>query len=283
MKRIFMIVVFFLGVVGATMAQDAAQLINDANAALKAKDYAKAYGLYSKAMSNPGDMKVDNAINYNIGLAALNSKNYDAAVTYFDKAIAAKVNVGESQQFKGDALAKQNKYAAAVTAYKAAISAGVKNKGKIYFNAAIVAYKGKKYAEASDLFGQAAAANYNGGTAYYYKAVALNKLGKTDEFKTTLEEGLKKYPNSPKLKNGLADIYVREGNSLYQQGAKIVAAANAKVKSKQLKTTSPAYKAQIAKSSSKFKAALDVLQKAKAVDPTNQNANKLIEACKSVL
>ena len=40
-------------------AQDAAEKINQANEALKAKDYAKAFTLYDEAMNNIGDVQVD--------------------------------------------------------------------------------------------------------------------------------------------------------------------------------------------------------------------------------
>jgi flagellar basal body-associated protein FliL len=64
-------------------AQDAAEKINQANEAMKAEDYAKAYQLYDEAMNNLGDVQVDQTINYNIGFAAYKAENDEGALKYF--------------------------------------------------------------------------------------------------------------------------------------------------------------------------------------------------------
>lgn len=56
-KRILLAVAVFLGI--AAYAQDAAELINKANEALKANQFAEAFELYDKAMANLGDVQVD--------------------------------------------------------------------------------------------------------------------------------------------------------------------------------------------------------------------------------
>ena len=282
MKRILLVVMFLMGVY-CGFAQDAAEMINNANEALKSKDYAKAFELYDKAMKNLGDVQVDAAINYNIGYAAFQIEKYDEAIAYLDKAIAANANAASAWEFKGNSYAKMKKYNEAVDAYLKAIDAGAENKGSIYYNAGIVAYKGGMYEKAADLFGQAVEENYNGDTATFYKAVSLKKLDKDDEYKETLLEGVQKFPDNKKLKSSLANVYVSEGNELYKKGVAIINAANAKVKAGTLKTTDAGYNAEIDKSKVQFKDALSVLEKAIAVDASNANAKKLIEACKSVL
>ena len=137
--------------------------------------------------------------------------------------------------------------------------------------------------KAVELFGKAVEMGYKPETALYYKAVILKKQGKDDEYKTTLEEGVQKYPNDDKISSALSNIYVSEGNDLYKKGAAILGAANKKVNAGSLKTTDDAYTAAVNKSKVEFQAAVDVLQKALNIDSTNANAKKLMEACKAVL
>ncbi len=282
MKRILLGVVFVLGAyVG--FAQDAAELINQGNDALSAKDYAKAFELYESAMNNLGDVQVDDAINFNIGFAAFQADKYDAAVKYFDKAIAAGANVESAKEYKANALAKADKTDEAIVAYKEAIAVAGDNAGSINYNAGVVAYKGKKYADAVEFFSGADAANYKGESALYYKALALRKLKKNDEYEATLVAANEKYPGDDKISGALANVYVGEGNKLYKKGVTILNGANEKVAAGSLKTTDEAYTKAVADSKVEFNAALEVLEKAKALDATNANATKLIEACKAVL
>src|SRR5690606_27123421 len=74
-------------------AQDAAEKLNQAQEAMKAQDYPKAFKLYDEAMSNLGDVQVDVSINFNIGYAAYKAENLEGAIKYFDKAIEAGTNV----------------------------------------------------------------------------------------------------------------------------------------------------------------------------------------------
>ena len=185
MKRILLGVAFLLGTI-AGFAQDAAELINQGNDALTAKQYAKAFELYDKAMNNLGDVQVDDAINFNIGFAAFQADKYAAAVKYFDKAIAADANTAAAKEYKANALAKMDKTDEAIAAYKDAITVA-EDPGSLNYNAGIVAYKGKKYAAASEFFAAADAAGYNSENAIFYEAMALKKLDKDDEYKTVLE------------------------------------------------------------------------------------------------
>ena len=101
--------------------QDAAEKINQANAAMKEKDYAKAFSLYDDAMQNIGDVQVEPSINYNIGFAAYKSENFESALKYFDKAIEADANVSKSYEYKALVYNKQENYAQAVANYEKAI------------------------------------------------------------------------------------------------------------------------------------------------------------------
>ena len=151
------------------------------------------------------------------------------------------------------------------------------------FNAAIDAYRGDMLDKAVELFGKSVENGYRGETALYYKAVALRKSGDDAAYKATLEEGVNKYPGEDKISSALANIYVSEGNELYKKGVAILNAANQKVQDGSLKTTDDAYTAEVEKAQVEFKAAVEVLEKAKELDPGNANAQKLIDACSAVL
>jgi len=283
MKRILLLFVILLSVVSAGFSQDAAKLINNANAALKAKNYTQAYTLYEKAMGNMGDVKIDDAINYNIGFAAFQAKKYSAAVKYLNNAVAAKANLPQAYELLGKTYTKLSKTKEAIDSYQEAIAAGNTDKGSIYYNAGIAAYKGKMYKEASVLFGKAVSEKYNPDKVTYLKALAIKKTGDMAVYKKVLEEGVKDYPNSSKLKKTLANIYVGEGNSIYKKGVSVLTGANAKVKSGAMKTTDDSYKKALLESKTQFSSALKILKQAVAIDATNKNALSLISACSQML
>lgn len=282
MKRILLGVVFLLGTF-AGFAQDAAELINQANEALTAKDYAKAFELYENAMNNLGEVQVDAAINFNIGFAAMQADKFDAAVKYFDKAIAADANKAKALELKANSLAKLDKTDEAIAAYKEAIVASPESAGDLNYNAGIVAFKGEKYEESAAFFGKAYEAGSNAENAIFYQAMSYRKLDKDAEYKAALAAGAEKFSGNDKITGALANVYVGEGNVLYKKGVKILNDANQQVAAGTIKTTDEAYTKAVADSKVEFKAALDVLEKAAALDAGNANAKKLIEACKSVL
>jgi tetratricopeptide (TPR) repeat protein len=264
-------------------AQDAAEKINQANEAMKAEDYAKAFTLYDEAINNLGDVQVEPAINFNIGFAAYKADKAEAAIKYFDKAIEAGVNVSRCHEYKALVYNQQQDYANAVASYEEAIATADGETNDMVFNAAIAAYRGEMLDKAVEFFGKSVENNYRGETALYYKAVVLKKQNKGAEYKATLEEGIQKYPAEEKIASALANVYVMEGNELYKKGVALINAANEKVKAGTIQTTDDAYTAEIEKSKVEFKAAVEILEKAKALDATNQNVQKLLDACNAVL
>ena len=282
MKKVVLLVVAVCFTV-LSFAQDAAEKINQANEALKAKDYAKALELYEDAMGNLGDVQVPDAINYNIGLAAYNSKSYEKSITYFDKAIVANANIAKAHDYKARSYNKLKDYANAIASYEAAISATDGDTKVLVYNGAIAAYKGKDYDKAIVWFSKSVENEYKGSTAQYYKAVVLKKQKKNDEYKVALETGAEMFPGDKKICPALAKIYVGEGNILYKKGAAILSAANEKVNAGTLNTDEAAYTVELDKAKVEFTAAIKVLEKAKAADATNVNAQTLIDACKAVL
>jgi tetratricopeptide (TPR) repeat protein len=282
MKRLVVFGILLIAVLSVN-AQNAAEKIKQANEALTAKDYAKAFQLFDEAMKNLGDVKIDASFNYNIGFTAFQAGKFPEAIVYLDKAIEAGANVSKSWELKANIYIKQNDYTNAVNSYlKAAETSG--DGGKDYiFNAAATAYKGELWDKAIELFKKSVELGNKGETAQYYIAMTYKKLKKTDECKQTLTEGLEKFPGDKKLSEMLAKEYVNDGNKIYQQGSAIMNAANQKVTGGTLKTNDAVYKAEVEKAKVQFKAACAILEKAVALDAANTNATKLLNACKQCL
>ena len=282
MKRVlFLIVAVCFSVF--SFAQDAAEKLNQAQEALKEQDYAKAYLLYDQAMSNIGDVQVDESINYNIGFAAYKSDNLEGTIKYLDIAIAAGVNVSKCHEYKGMAYNDKKDYKNAVASFVKAIESSDSNSDPLVYNTAIAAYRASMFDVAAKYFSLSVENGYKGETAIYYKAAVLKKQNKDDEYKATLIKGAELFPGDDKICPTLAKIYVSEGNELYKAGADILSTANQKVNEGSLKTDDAAYIAEVGKAKVEFIAAVEVLEKAIALDASNENAQKLIDACKAVL
>ncbi|MFA5535214.1 MAG: tetratricopeptide repeat protein, partial [Mariniphaga sp.] len=172
-----------------SFAQDAAEKINQGNEALKAEDYAKAFTLYDEAMKNIGDVEVDPAINFNIGFAAYKAGNAEGAISYFDKAIAAGVNVSKSHEYKAMVYNDKEDHANTVASYEQAIATAEGDVESLIYNAAIAAYRGEILDKAVELFGKCVEKDYRAETALYYKAITLRKQNKDAEYKAALEQG----------------------------------------------------------------------------------------------
>ena len=282
MKQVLLLVVTVLFSV-VSYAQDAAEKLNQAQEAMKAEDYAKAFKLYDEAMNNLGDVQVDASINFNIGYAAYKAENLEGAVKYFDKAIEAGTNVSKCHEYKALAYNDKKDYENAVASFEKAIETSQEGTESLVYNAAIAAYRGNMLDKAVELFGKSVENGYKGETALYYKAAVLKKQNKDDEYKATLEEGVVKFPGDDKISSALANVYVSEGNDLYKAGAAILGDANKKVNDGSLKTDEPAYAAEVQKANVEFKKAQEILEKAKSLDASNKNVQTLLDAIKAVL
>ncbi|MEN8118201.1 MAG: tetratricopeptide repeat protein [Bacteroidota bacterium] len=281
MKRVVLLIVAVFVTV-FSFAQDAAEKINQANEAMKAKDYAKALELYEDAMANLGDVQVPDAINYNIGLAAYNSKSYEKAVEYFDKAIAANANTAKAYDYQARSYSKLKNYESAMASYEKAIEATDGDTKALVYNAGISAYQGKMNEKAIEFFTKSVENGYKGANAQYYKAAVYKRMKNDEEYKAALEEGAKMFPGDKKICPAIAKIYVSEGNELYKKGAGILSAANQAVNDGKMTTADDAYNAEVAKAKVEFDAAIVVLEKALKADQGNANAQKLLDACKAV-
>jgi tetratricopeptide (TPR) repeat protein len=267
----------------AALAQDAAELINKANEAMKSKQYAEAFDAYDKAMNNLGDVEVDAAINFNIGFAALQADKNEAAIKYFDKAIEAGANVSKSWEYKASAYNKLKNFELALESFEKAIETSTEDTGALSFNAAVLAFRLENFAKTAQYFDNAFKANFRPQDAIFNKAAALNRMGDSKGYKDALVAGNEKFPTDKKIAAALANVYVSEGNEVYREGAEILNTANTKANEGAYTTEDDAYKAEMAKAKAEFKKAMELLEGALKLDATNANAQKLIEAVKQVM
>jgi len=264
-KVVLLVVAVCLSVL--SFAQDAAEKMNQANEALQNKEYAKALELYQEVLAIPDHGQDVEGINTAIkqlkpiiakeeGSTAIDNKEYDKAVEIYKAAMT---------EFPDDE--------------SIASTAGVK-----FYNEGIISYKANDYLLAAKCF-TIAEVDFKNDKAEKYKTAALKKVGEdlAAEGKTSVD-GVDVSPeNKELLIKSLANAYVMQGNELYQKGAGILSAANTKVNEGAMSTADEAYTAEVDKAKKEFAAALVVLEKASALDASNANAQKLIEACKAAM
>lgn len=267
----------------AAFAQDAAELINKANEAMKNRQYAEAFEAYDKAMKNLGDVEVDAAINFNIGFAAMQADKNEAALEYFDKAIEAGANISKSWEYKASVYNKMKDVAKALDSFEKAIETSEEDTGALCFNAAVLAFRQENFEKTIKFFDKAYQAGFRPQDAIFNKAAAQNRMGDSEGYKASLQAGNEKYPTDQKIASALANVYVSEGNEIYRNGAEILNAANTKVNEGAYTTEDDAYKAELGKANAEFRKALETLENASKLDASNANAQKLIEAIKQIL
>jgi tetratricopeptide (TPR) repeat protein len=281
MKQILSIVIVLFIATLAVKAQDPNEKLKQASTALSAKDYAKAYGLYSEAVKIIDPTKMDPSIYYYTGFSAYFAEKYTEAIVYFDKAIKAGNNVVQAWGYKAKAYNKLNDYANAVNSYEKLATLNKKDKDSLIYLAGQTANKGELYDKALELFTKSVDAGYKGETAQLYKIAILQKQNKSAEYKQALLDGVQKFPGSKKIGSALASDYVGQGTIVYQKGVTIMQEALKKVESGALKKSDTAFVEEVGKAKAEFKSASEIFQKAVALDAANENAVKLLESCKN--
>lgn len=151
MKRIFFVFVLCLSFVAlnaqesqnAPAAQPAektfAELKNEGNKAIGAKDYQTALNLYEQALGKLGDKPLaDTSMIYNMGYCAFSVKNYEKALKYFDQAISLNYKKVNALLYKADSYKALKNDAENLKALEAALSiapddAKVKSKLAAYY------------------------------------------------------------------------------------------------------------------------------------------------------
>jgi tetratricopeptide (TPR) repeat protein len=138
MKRIFFVCLMLIGVLAANaqvVEKTFAELKNEGNAAVKAKDFPKALELYEQAIAKLGDSPItDTLMVYNMGSFALRAKNYEKALKYFDQSFSMNRMKVSSLLSKSDVLKTMGNDAESLKAMEAAYAIApkdVKVKGKL--------------------------------------------------------------------------------------------------------------------------------------------------------
>lgn len=165
-------------------AQDinqAGDLFNEGNQAVKDNNFEQAIDKYTKAMEvaekvgPEGEMIVINAqsqipqLYYKLGVTDFKAKNVDKAITEFEQAIEY-----------------GNKYNDPGTVEKAKATIP-----KLYYSKGATAYKAKNYEEALSNYQKAVENNPDYSRAYYGMAITYNKTGETPKMKESFETALK--------------------------------------------------------------------------------------------
>ena len=243
MKKLILTLVVCMSVLGA-FAQDAVQLKNDGNAALKAKDYKTAIVHLENYLRTP-EASADIKTVYNVGYAAYKVKDYAKSVIYFDKAIAAKYKLSSSYLRKATSLKKLKKYDAMVATLKAGIAA--------------VPSKNAKLSK----------------TLAKYYLIEGQKAQKTSKF----EDAEASYKKAIELKSSMkTDAIVSLGSLYFGEGAKIQAAANPLANTEKEK-----FAAEIVKAKSFYKKAVTQYTKAKTLAPAREDVDSLLKEVQAVL
>ncbi|HEY3372924.1 MAG TPA: tetratricopeptide repeat protein [Prolixibacteraceae bacterium] len=184
MKRLFFVFVLCMGfatVKAQVVEKTFAELKNEGNVAINAKDYQKALDLYEQALTKLGDQPVaDTSMIYNMGYCAYSTKNYEKALKYFDQTASMNYKKVNSLLYQADSYKALKKDAESLKALEAALSiapddAKVKSKMAAYYV-------------------KAATGIYSKGSAIITKAnneITAGKLKTTDPAYITAEQKAK--------------------------------------------------------------------------------------------
>lgn len=126
-----------------------AELKNEGNAAITAKDYQKALDLYEQALVKWGDQPIaDTSMIYNMGYCAYSTKNYEKALKYFDQTVSMNYKKVNSLVYKSDSYKALKNDAESLKALETALSiapddAKVKSKLAAYYVKAATGFYSK--------------------------------------------------------------------------------------------------------------------------------------------
>ena len=138
MKSIFFVIVMclsFLAINAQVVEKSFADLKNEGNKAVTAKDYKTALNLYEQALVKLGNEPIaDTSMIYNMGILAYNLKEYDKALKYFDQSISMNYKKVNSLVYKADSYKALKNDAENVKALEEALAIApddAKVKGKL--------------------------------------------------------------------------------------------------------------------------------------------------------
>lgn len=275
MRKLLLEIAFVLFGLSTFAQEDVTATLNKAGEEMGGKNYAVAYELFNKALSNPGDLEIQGGHYFNAAYCAEQANKYEAAIKYYDKAISVGANASTAKSQKAGCLVELGEY-------DEALAVDEKEAPKLSYRIAASCYKAKDYEGAYKYFTNAKNLNYEVANSVYYSAVALEKLGKDAECKELLKTEANNYPETNITKK-LAIILSSEGVDAYKVGAGIITEANNKVNAGAFTTEDDAYKTALKQSSDKMKEALTIFEEVLKLDASNTTATKYIEACKAAM
>ena len=220
---------------------------------------------------------------------------------------------------EGDAALKAKDYATVVTKYGEYLKQNNYQDTARIFNCGYAANQAKNYAEAAKYFDMAVKMNYNVDDSYVGEAMAYRNLNKTEEFLTTVKEGLKVIPDGNKNKTNLEKLLygycIKQGQAAQKKGdlagaekmyKEVLAVSNKDYQSNayyslgamtvwqrkrryyrplpRSATSEPdKYNAEKAKADKDFKQAKEYLTKAVELDPKDENSKKILASINDIL
>lgn len=265
MKRVVLLMVMvFISVM--SFAQDASELMTQANAAVESKDFEKAIELFESVLAIPDHgQNVDN-INAVLGQLrpavvktkasdAVDAKEYDKAIELYKAAIADYPDAGIAEQA-----------------------------GKMFYNEGIKSYKSEDFVEAANCFA-ISQNDFSYDKAEKYKSASLKKAAEAlvAEGKSSVEGVAVSEANKTELVENLAKVYFSQGYEKYQEGAATIKSATESVNSGSITTLDDEYTNAVAAGKKSFEEAIPFLKKALELDPNNANAKKVLAACEQSL
>lgn len=172
-------------------------------ASLKSGDFEKAMNFLQKAEA----LMDGDEVPYYLGLAALQSQNYDLAVSSFQKAYSRNPKNSDALFYKSKALIEQGRIATSpeekIRYYNMALQEGqklIKEKESFenYMLLGEAALGAQKYEEAIGFFEKAKGLNKNDGFLYLYIGQAKSSLDKYDEAINYLNQAANLLPEDKK-------------------------------------------------------------------------------------
>jgi tetratricopeptide (TPR) repeat protein len=236
-------------------------LVNAAVDAYQANNYAKAGDYFEKKLalekssifkSDPA--AIDTAILFNAGLAFMNAKQYNKAITYFTDCAKYGYNGGSSYAQIINAYQQLGDTVKSVEIMKQAFAKYPDDQG---INVQIINYyiMSGKPNEAITYLDKAIEKEKENSSFYLAKGVALDKIGRPDE-------AIEVYKKAIEVKPDNADAYYNIGVIYFNRGVKQFEAANA------VPTNEPArYETEKKKSDDEFVKAVPFLEKAVQYNP----------------
>lgn len=243
MKKLILLVAVCLCTAGV-FAQTAAKLKNEGNAAIKSKNYKLALEKY-EAFMNAEDTTQDFPLVFNAGYCAMKIKNYATAEKYYEQSIKNNYKTSKAYYYCALAQKKQKQFDKMVATLNKGIAAC---KGK---NSKLIKALSKHYL----ISGQ--------------KAQKAKKFAEAEEL----------YQKAGEQKSKLqVDAFASLGTLYYNKGAEIMQKATPIANKEPEK-----YKAESVKAKGYYKKALEVLQKAKTLNPTRKDILATITTVKGLL